>query len=478
MPLPAPAPRRWPAPRDRLALPPHGDRRGHAQALTPTPVLALSGDALRCRTTPEPGDAGVSGDDAFDLQVDDGVHVEAEALEDGVAVLVEVGGAAGLRRHPAVLDRRGDQLEGLAFRVGAVGDVPVGDGLRVLDDLEGGLHPGPLAGEGLELGPELVGGLGQDRRLEDLRPLPGVGRHPLVVGEAGVGGELGPADEQLAGLRPVLHRLQAHEGDLLAVGGVEVAHEGVARGPGAGDPAAPRDAELQRQREAGAHRPHPDGEQRHVDRGGLARALAVEQRAHDPAGDRHRADRVAEGRRRAGDAGGVGRLEAHGDAGAVPVGEGVVGALVGVGPALALARAPHVDDVRVVGADVVHVHLQLGPHARHLVGEEDVAGRRQLVEDVEPLRGGEVEADALLAAVGVLEQHVDVRLQERQAAALQQAPHGVAALDVLDLDHLGSPVGEQRRRRGHERVLRDLEDPNPLHDGSHLASPPGCFRSW
>ena len=52
----------------------------------------------------------------------------------------------------------------------------------------------------------------------------------------------------------------------------------------------------------------------------------------------------------------------------------------------------------------------------------------------------------------------------------QQAAHGVAPLDVLDLDDLGTPVGEQRRRRGHEGVLGDLEDPHPFHDGGHLIS--------
>ena len=47
----------------------------------------------------------------------------------------------------------------------------------------------------------------------------------------------------------------------------------------------------------------------------------------------------------------LGVLQAHGDAGPVPVGEGVVGAPVGVGTELALAGAPHVDDVRVGGPD-------------------------------------------------------------------------------------------------------------------------------
>ena len=55
-------------------------------------------------------------------------------------------------------------------------------------------------------------------------------------------------------------------------------------------------------------------------------------------------------------------------------------------------------------------------------------------------------------------------------AARGQAPHGVAPLDVLDLDHLGAPVGEEGRRGGHERVLGDLQDPDALHDCGHRSS--------
>ena len=52
-------------------------------------------------------------------------------------------------------------------------------------------------------------------------------------------------------------------------------------------------------------------------------------------------------------------------------------------------------------------------------------------------------------------------------AAGRETAHRVAALDVLDLDHLGTPVGEKRRRGGHERVLRHLEDAHAFHDCSH-----------
>ena len=65
-------------------------------------------------------------------------------------------------------------------------------------------------------------------------------------------------------------------------------------------------------------------------------------------------------------------------------------------------------------------------------------------------------------------------------AARQQPAHGVAALDVLDLDDLGAPVGEEGGGRRHEGVLGDLEDADTLHHGGHPAdhssARPGAYR--
>jgi hypothetical protein len=201
----------------------------------------------------------------------------------------------------------------------------------------------------------------------------------------------------------------------------------------------------------------------------------VEQRAHDAAGDGHRADGVAEGRRGWwGNAVGVWLLQPHGDAGAAPVRERVVRTAVSVGPALALPGAAHVDDVRVVCTDVVDVDLELRPDARELVREEHVACRGEPVEDLEAVVGAEVEAEALLAAVRVLEQHVHLRPHDAREPARREAPHGIAALDVLDLDDLGAPVRQQRRCGRHERVLGDFENANPLHHCGHGALPRVC----
>ena len=55
---------------------------------------------------------GGSGDDAADLEIHDGVPVDADALEDGVAVLVELGRPPRLRRLLTELNQTLDQNSG------------------------------------------------------------------------------------------------------------------------------------------------------------------------------------------------------------------------------------------------------------------------------------------------------------------------------------------------------------------------------
>ena len=53
---------------------------------------------------------------------------------------------------------------------------------------------------------------------------------------------------------------------------------------------------------------------------------------------------------------------------------------------------------------------------------------------------------------------------------------GVTAGDVLDLDHLRTPVGEDAGRGGHEGVLGDLEDADAFHHVRHGAGAYACRR--
>jgi hypothetical protein len=119
-----------------------------------------------------------------------------------------------------------------------------------------------------------------------------------------------------------------------------------------------------------------------------------------------------------------------------------------------------------VRPDVVDVDVQTLADTGHLVREEHVALRRELVEDVDALGLRQVEPDALLAPVRVLEQHVHAGPEVHHAGATEAA-HRVTPFDVLDLDHLRAPVGQDGRGRGHERVLRHLEDADALHHRGH-----------
>ena len=149
----------------------------------------------------------------------------------------------------------------------------------------------------------------------------------------------------------------------------------------------------------------------------------------------------------------------------------VVGALVGVGAPLALAGAAHVDDARVVGPDVVDVDVELGAHARELVGEEDVAawrpagrgcrGRRATVRSSPRLFLPRLEC----SSSGV---HVARHLRRcpMEARPRMASPRSTCSI-LIDL---GSPVGQEGRGGRHEGVLGDLEDADAVHHCGHLGT--------
>ena len=106
-----------------------------------------------------------------------------------------------------------------------------------------------------------------------------------------------------------------------------------------------------------------------------------------------------------------------------------------------------------------------------------VALRREPVQQLEALGLAEVEREALLAAVRLLDEEVDAVDLGGDAARAEPAL-AVAALGVLDLDHVRAPVGQHRARGRHEPELRHLEHAHALHRLMHLASSSGIARSY
>ncbi len=163
------------------------------------------------------------------------------------------------------------------------------------------------------------------------------------------------------------------------------------------------------------------------------------------------------------------------DAAAGPEGGPVEAADEALGSLVAVGAAAGVDDVRVHRPDVLDVELVLLPGLRHVVGQEDVGGLGDLVEHFLAVRGGgDVDADAALAAVGMFDQRVAVGGVELKAAHVDETALGVAAHRVLDLDDVGAPpVGQDRPGRRNERELRDLQYPDAVHhlDQDHSFRP-------
>lgn len=112
---------------------------------------------------------------------------------------------------------------------------------------------------------------------------------------------------------------------------------------------------------------------------------------------------------------------------------------------------------------MLDIELVLLPGLRHVVGEEDVGGPGDLVEHLLTVGRGDVDADASLAAVGVLDQRMAVGVH-LEAAHVDEPALGVAPHRMLDLDHIGAPVGEDRAGSRDEGELSYLEDTNALHD--------------
>ena len=135
------------------------------------------------------------------------------------------------------------------------------------------------------------------------------------------------------------------------------------------------------------------------------------------------------------------------DVAAPELADDVVGLAVQQGALVALARAVGVYDVGVDLLDLFIAEAQPPEAALAHVGEEDVGFLEEPGDDLVALFGLEVDGQALLVAVVVLE-IVGEAVLVLDAAEGAAVPAGVAGEPFLDLDDLGAHVGEESAAAG------------------------------
>ena len=176
-------------------------------------------------------------------------------------------------------------------------------------------------------------------------------------------------------------------------------------------------------------------EQRGVHPLPLARIFALDQRHNDPLRQQQPGaevvDRDADPHRP------LARHSSDRHQPAHPLGDLVNARPLGVGPGLAKPGNAAVDDARVDLFDALVIDAEPVFDGRAEILDDDICGLSQLKEDREPVLGLQVERQAALVAMEILEIE-PVAARPGHIAAVVAAP--------LDLDDIGAPIGELAHR--------------------------------
>ena len=132
----------------------------------------------------------------------------------------------------------------------------------------------------------------------------------------------------------------------------------------------------------------------------------------------------------------------------------VVGGAVGVRAVEPVAGERDADDLRINLTQHVVGETELPDRARPEIGDERVGARDDPMEIGAAGGGGEIERDALLAAVEAREIGV-VRPDAMRADVARDVAFG-----RLDLDHLGAEIGEHQAAIRPGQHVADLDDAN------------------
>ena len=183
-------------------------------------------------------------------------------------------------------------------------------------------------------------------------------------------------------------------------------------------------------------------EQRQVDVGALTRSLAAEQRARD--GERAEQCPCEVGHRQAHARRSSARLAGDGHRAAHRLQRQIEGRPVAIRPVLPVGRDGADDDSLIERPElrVREAHALHDPRPEVL--PDDVGLTHEVVEDFAAPVAREIERQRLLVPVDREEVRRLAVGQERRA----HHAHRIAAVRILDLDHLGAHVGEQHRAIG------------------------------
>jgi hypothetical protein len=94
-----------------------------------------------------------------------------------------------------------------------------------------------------------------------------------------------------------------------------------------------------------------------------------------------------------------------------------------------------------------------------------VRGRDELAHDLATFGLHRVQGHALLVAVHLHEPGPVAALGDRARVAV------LAAVDLLDADHLGSEVGQHRGAERSRDVAAEVDHPYPVEHHGHIVSP-------
>ena len=203
---------------------------------------------------------------------------------------------------------------------------------------------------------------------------------------------------------------------------------------------------------------HQDGrvEQGHLHPLAAAQALPGQQRAEHGVAHHHGGADVHHRRERP-HAFAVG-ITVHGNEAAFGLRDGIEAEAVGEGAFAAVGGHRAVDQARVQGKAGLVVQPQATHHARGEVLDQHVGAADEVARQRQPLRGLQVQRDALLVAVAPDEgcALVQLRVHGRIAARV------VAADRRLDLDHLGAHVGQDHGRQRPRDEVREVHHPDAV----------------